>query len=542
VQGLLAASGATSTLPRCSPTSASARGCRCAASWRGASRLRLLPGTPETTDLAQLFQLLFVPDSDAAWLEALDDDTLERAGAAGPEPAGARHAARRDDDPGQRGARRGLHAGDAPAHGPALLADDPFRQLTRWPSPARGAAGRPQRRGAARSRAPACAARRLPAAADSVRAHLEEYGVSVDIVFELDQLRERTSASRMLLDAVLAPGPRPELRRLVLTLLRVQAEQRGGRAGGAPVPPAGAPGGRAQRRDRRALHHPRPRRVPRTCCARAAGGGAVIAGTVFVKFAVTALGLSAFWAGFWAGVNYAASFVIVMLLHWTVATKQPAMTAAAMAATLARRPAEGDDRVGSRLRRPRDAADPLAGGRHLRQPDGLRAAGAGWCRWPGRRLFGAPLVGPVEAEYVLQSLTLLGPTALFAAFTGVLLFASSLIAGWTENWFVFHRLDSAIAWNPRIVALLGAAARAALGGLVAANVSGLAANISLGLMLGLVPAWRLLRAAAGGAPRHAVDRPAGGRARRAGLGRAGAAGVLVVRGGIVVTGVLNLTA
>jgi site-specific recombinase len=39
----------------------------------------------------------------------------------------------------------------------------------------------------------------------------------------------------------------------------------------------------------------------------------------------------------------------------------------------------------------------------------------------------------------------------------VLLFASSLIAGWAENWFVFHRLDSAIAWNPRIVARLGAA-------------------------------------------------------------------------------------
>ena len=25
-----------------------------------------------------------------------------------------------------------------------------------------------------------------------------------------------------------------------------------------------------------------------------------------------------------------------------------------------------------------------------------------------------------------------------------------LIAGWVENWFVFHRLDIAIAWNPRI--------------------------------------------------------------------------------------------
>ena len=46
---------------------------------------------------------------------------------------------------------------------------------------------------------------------------------------------------------------------------------------------------------------------------RAAGGGAVLAGTTLLKFAVLALGLTAFWAGFWAGVNYAVSFVLIQL-------------------------------------------------------------------------------------------------------------------------------------------------------------------------------------------------------------------------------------
>ena len=64
---------------------------------------------------------------------------------------------------------------------------------------------------------------------------------------------------------------------------------------------------------------------------RAAGGGLVIAGTTFAKFALGALALTAFWSGLAAGLNYALSFVIVHLLHWTVATKQPAMTAPAMA-------------------------------------------------------------------------------------------------------------------------------------------------------------------------------------------------------------------
>ena len=109
-------------------------------------------------------------------------------------------------------------------------------------------------------------------------------------------------------------------------------------------------------------------------------------------------------------------------------------------------------------------------------------------QWLWTLAFGAPLVGTKDAEYVLHSITLLGPTALFAAFTGVLLFASSLVAGWAENWFVFHRLDSAIAWNPRIVATLGAARAQRWGRWWRANVSGLAANISLGMMLGLVPA------------------------------------------------------
>ena len=68
--------------------------------------------------------------------------------------------------------------------------------------------------------------------------------------------------------------------------------------------------------------------------ARAAGGGAVIAGTVFGKFALAALGLSAFWGGVWAGGLYASSFVLIFLLHWTVATKLPAMTAPALAARL----------------------------------------------------------------------------------------------------------------------------------------------------------------------------------------------------------------
>ena len=102
---------------------------------------------------------------------------------------------------------------------------------------------------------------------------------------------------------------------------------------------------------------------------------------------------------------------------------------------------------------------------------------------------GAPAINPAQAVHVFESLHLLGPSLLFAAFTGVLLFASSIIAGWTENWFVLHRLDSALHYNPRITRVLGTERAARWARFLRENLSGFAANISLGFMLGLVPAF-----------------------------------------------------
>ena len=67
------------------------------------------------------------------------------------------------------------------------------------------------------------------------------------------------------------------------------------------------------------------------------------------------------------------------------------------------------------------------------------------------------------------------------------LFASSLVAGWVENWFVYHRLDSALAHNPAIVARLGASRALRWSVWWRGNVSGVTSNVTLGLMLGLVP-------------------------------------------------------
>ena len=71
----------------------------------------------------------------------------------------------------------------------------------------------------------------------------------------------------------------------------------------------------------------------------------------------------------------------------------------------------------------------------------------------------------------------------------MLLFASSIIAGWVENWFVLNRLDSAMRFNPRFTRVLGATRADRWASFMRRNISGLASNISLGFMLGLVPAF-----------------------------------------------------
>ena len=470
-------------------------------------RARVLPLTPATTDLGELFALLFPHADDAAWLLAIDDATLE--------------SLRRYVAP-----QRGSHAWRAPfleaivflasavrasGFAPAmrqrmsaeLLAERPFRQLARVAeqfsdhaqalgsdvSMASGASNEGQATPATEAamlqeaqylRALLDSCRRCAA---SVHGHLEAHGVSVDVVFEVDQLRERTHRIDSLLTCVISPEPAREITRLLAELVRTADERRSIR---------GLLGSHysllarkvAERSAETGQHYiTRTRAEYRQMLLSAAGGGAVLAATTFIKFAVLALALSAFWGGFWAGVNYAASFVLIQLLHFTVATKQPAMTAPAMADKLADlstdEKVEGFvDEVAQLIR---SQAAGIFGNLVLVAPIVLVVQLA----W--NAAFGAPLVGHTDAQHALESLTLLGWTPFFAAFTGVLLFASSLIAGWVENWFVWHRLDSAIAWNPRIVSTLGAARAQRWGAWWRANISGFASNISLGFMLGIVP-------------------------------------------------------
>jgi site-specific recombinase len=322
------------------------------------------------------------------------------------------------------------------------------------------------------------------AAAQTVYAHLDAHGISVGIVFRLHQLGRRMERIQSLLHALQHPHPMSAAVDLWATLIEVSDDSRSIRrliASSTQLTAAKV----AERNAESGEHYiTRNRREYRAMLQKAAGGGAVIGLTTWGKFLLYGLALSPFWAGFAAGMNYALSFVLVQLLHFTVATKQPAVTAPAMVAKLRHIRVPGAvrrfvDEV-THLFRSQVAA--IVGNLALVVPVVALISG-------GLQLVtGQAMLTPEQAHHVLDDLNLLGPTALFAAFTGVLLFASSIIAGWFENWFVLHRLDSALALHPRATRWLGPARAHRWAAWLRANVSGFAANISLGLMLGVVPA------------------------------------------------------
>jgi site-specific recombinase len=457
---------------------------------------KLLPSSPETADASELFALALPTTLDALWIAAIPEATLARLATLLSAPAHGHHAQQTPSltywqctllDGLTFCTNQVRAAGFTPEIRLRMSAPEqqasPFYELTASFEAVRVAwlSGVNVDEAAQRFKAQLEACRHCAA---TVYTHLNTHGISVDLVFRLRQLRERVLRIRILLDCLLNDADHKYTARLLSQLVSVGQDRS---SIGALISSSSSllAAKVAERSSETGEHYiTRSRAEYRGMLRNAAGGGVLTAFTVALKFALAALGLAAFWFGFWSGLVYAASFVLIQLMHFTLATKQPAMTAPAMAAKL------------------KDIGDPTAVSgfvdevSHLVRSQVAAVLGnvvavfpvAVLLSWVWQAMTGTPMIHADKAHHVLESLTLLGPCLLFAAFTGVLLFASSIIAGWVENWFVLHRLDSALRYNPRFTQWLGAARADRWAHFLRRNISGFASNISLGFMLGLVPA------------------------------------------------------
>ena len=261
--------------------------------------------------------------------------------------------------------------------------------------------------------------------------HLDDQGVSIAVVYQLERIRAQLQRAGELTELLAAPEHLPQvLPHFIASLIRDVHDQRSVLALlGQNFELAAR---KVVERSAETGEHyiTRNRAEYRDMLAHASGGGAVLAVTTYVKFAIAALHLPQFFGGVLASLNYAATFVAIQFAGFTVATKQPAMTAPALAAQMKglEDPARMDGFV-----------DEVA---NLVRSQSASIFGNVFVCFPLTWLLGSLMSGllgldPVDAAKAVKtidSISILGPSAFFAAFTGVLLwFSASSPAGWTTG-------------------------------------------------------------------------------------------------------------
>jgi len=213
----------------------------------------------------------------------------------------------------------------------------------------------------------------------------------------------------------------------------------------------------------------------------AVGAGGITAFTALFKYLFTAMALAPLWTGIAHSVNYTASFVLMQLLGWMLASKMPSMTAAALCSAL-----EKEDGMHAEISLvaaiARTQAIVTVG--NLLGAIPLSILIDVFIQWRN----GNPFLTHEAALHGIESMHLLHSwTIPFAALTGCFLWLSSLAAGWTANWMALNRLPAAVAQSRRLRRSFGAEGAVDLGRFIDHHLSGIVGYVCLGLLLGLLP-------------------------------------------------------
>ena len=217
--------------------------------------------------------------------------------------------------------------------------------------------------------------------------------------------------------------------------------------------------------------------------ASAAGAGVLIALMAGLKIHLGTLNISYNTYILLSSLDYGIGFVLIYLCHCTVATKQPAMTAARMAEAIEN---TQQGRAGARklaqllidVNRSQSVA--VLGNLSLAMLTAILLS----LLWAGRT--GTPLLDHHSVEHQMAALAL--PSALlYAAIAAVWLFCSGIIAGYYDNRAQYLRLRERLRVNPLLRRLLPATTRARFADFIHDHLGALASNFIFGLLLGITP-------------------------------------------------------
>ncbi|WP_028455911.1 site-specific recombinase [Chitinilyticum litopenaei] len=320
-----------------------------------------------------------------------------------------------------------------------------------------------------------------------IRKHALKHGVSVSLTYHLLRLEqhiERMQTLLELVDPIPSPNWGPSQLRLFLQLVKAENRKHSLRD--------------VLRQNTELLalqvtehashtgeHYITESRREWLAMFRAAAGAGIIVGFMaLLKILITKAHLPPLIEAVAFGLNYGIGFIIVHLLHCTIATKQPAMTAATIAATLpppGSKSAEGYRAlVDLIVKVARTQFIAIMGNVLLAMPVALALG------WLWAQQFGEPVVSLEKAGHLLHDLRPIEGFGLaHAAIAGVWLFLAGLISGYYDNKALYHRLPERIAAHPLLVRVLGEHRAWRLGRYVEHNLGALAGNFYFGMMLGL---------------------------------------------------------
>ena len=217
----------------------------------------------------------------------------------------------------------------------------------------------------------------------------------------------------------------------------------------------------------------------------AAGAGLIIAPMALLKVLVVKLALAPLNHAFAVSMNYGLGFVLIHMLHFTIATKQPAMTAATIAHAVSQvrgRLRNLDPLTGLIADAVRSQVAAILGNVMIAFPTAL-VLGFWLSRWAGH-----PIVSAEKAIHLLADLEPFhGLTLFYAATAGVYLFLAGLISGYVDNraaYGEFRERVQALGW---LNGLLGRERAARFAAWLDHNIGGLSGNFLFGVMLGATP-------------------------------------------------------
>lgn len=432
---------------------------------------RIIPRLDSEGDLYALLDRLELNEADAVWIEGLPEDLRTVWGSLlSPPQATWVHAARLL---AHRAAAVGLSRDILSLDPGGSDADSPFFNLSRAVRERGERPHDPETRLAwEHCRAQCCRA------LDQAQDRIEDRGVSTDLVFRLELLGAQLDRIAQLLMFVSGDGDGAAF---AAELVRGSAAQHGLRA---------LLNTSVKRLARKVVEHTgdtgehyiaRNRHEWWAMGWSAVGGGVLTAGTALFKYGLSALPLAPLLLGLSLTFNYTASFFLMQLMGFSLASKQPAMTAAALARALETGNGQGREiELVAAITRTQVIA--TVGNVFAAIPTALLVS-ALWIWLTGH--------GPFGPDTALHSLhgnhPFHGWTLLFAAATGALLWMSSLAAGWAANWSAYRRLPEALAQSRRIRALFGTDGAKSLGGFVHRHISGFVGYLALGVLLVFVP-------------------------------------------------------